>query len=665
MDIFDSFEQEEFDEGSNETQSETPFSQQQGPSERWKTGDEIGDSYRIYHTIGGPGTSGTSIVYLSYNRKLKGAFAIKTFQDRFLKDSIFVEAFKWAVGDWVMLDKHHNIIWARDADVFHDEESDADRPYVFLEYLMADKRYGPNLASWIDGGWLSLPLILNFAIQFCHGMIYADKKYRQMGKQFSHGNIEPSNIMITREKIIKITNFGLGKAFAEYNGYISPASSKDSAHQRLGFTKSGNIIGTPAYMSPEQCLGEKDIDLRSDVYSFGCVLYEMVTSRHPFQANSLSEYIFNHLKTVPKIPDTNEEFATVIMKCLEKDPRRRYQNFNELEKVLSEIYLRITGEVVNQPDDTPLKAWELNNKFIALNNLGFYEEAYNCLVQALRADPDYASTHVNLAIFYEEQDKLDDAIRELREVSRLYPDDGSAPFRMGVIYRMQGMYEEAIREYQEALKRDPNDNASHDNLAIIYEDQGRIDDAIKEYEEALRIYPDDADTFNSALAGLYFRQGERDESINSYKKCLKLEPEYAEAHFKMGNIYLSQGKFEEAMESYKEVIRLAPLDIFNASLADEIGEKYPQLKQEILEEERISRLFPKEWLQKQLTVQEAQSLLSLHSQPWDKLFAKMEDGDELWTFYNGRAAWHALAGRMGIVLLRNGELIDEIVTAMN
>jgi tetratricopeptide (TPR) repeat protein/tRNA A-37 threonylcarbamoyl transferase component Bud32 len=461
MGIVNAFKKRNSEEGLNKIQTGTPARPKEVFSGKWKVGDRIENRYEIHDIRGGPGKSGMGIVYVCYDREYKVLVAIKTFQDRFLKDHASINRFKWEAEAWVRLEKHHNIVQAK-----YVMEIDG-RPYVFLEYVVGDEQYGTDLSGWIWGGGLTLPLTLNFSIQFCHGMIYANRKFKETGKPFVHRDIKPSNIMITQDRVVKITDFGLVKAFAESGEDISSAVHGDESHQRLGLSKSGNRCGTPPYMSPEQCRGETDIDSRSDIYSFGCVLYEMLTRRNVFEARTIDEFIYHHLNTIPRSPKAHQTLDNVVLKCLKKEPVQRFQTFEELEEVLSELYHKLTGEVVKPPEGTALEVWELGNKGASLGTLGFHEEAVACLQQALTLDPSDYEVHVNLGVAYCNQGKADEGISEYRKALELYPNDARAHNNLGRAYFYQGRLDEAVSEYNEALRLNPNLAEAHTKLGYV------------------------------------------------------------------------------------------------------------------------------------------------------------------------------------------------------
>jgi serine/threonine protein kinase len=291
---------------------------------RWQVGDRIQGQYQIIKICGGPGKSGMGIVYVCYDHVFKSPVALKTFQDRFLSDQAAIDSFKREAETWIRLEKHHNIVTAKWVQMIEA------RPYIGLEYVAGDKRYGSDLSGWIWQGGLrqngnpDIPLILNFALQFCHGMTHAKKKFEEMGKPFVHRDIKPSNIMITQDRVVKVTDFGLVKSFVGAVGDIPSMMIGNGGHQRLGLSKSGGICGTPPYMSPEQCRGENDIDERSDIYSFGCVLHEMLTGRYVFGARTPEGFLKAHLNSLPQSPNVHPRFDKAVLRCLEKNPTDRY-----------------------------------------------------------------------------------------------------------------------------------------------------------------------------------------------------------------------------------------------------------------------------------------------------------------------------------------------------
>jgi len=148
----------------------------------------INNRLDIRRIEGGPGKSGMGIVYIGYDLLDKEPFALKTFQDKFLQDQVTITRFKKEAETWIRLEKHRTSFKLKYVTEING------KPYIFLEYVAGMK--GMEL-TWIAGSTkkgLSLPLALNFAIQFCQGMRYAEDKFNSAGSSFIHLDIKPSNI---------------------------------------------------------------------------------------------------------------------------------------------------------------------------------------------------------------------------------------------------------------------------------------------------------------------------------------------------------------------------------------------------------------------------------------------------------------------------------------
>jgi len=526
----------------------------------WVIGDVIDYSRQISKILGGPGKSGMGIVYVCHrigsDDFQEEIVAIKTLQNRFNKDRAMIERFKWEAETWVRLGKHHNIVEAKQVINYHR------KPYIYLEYVEGSRQYGSSLAGWIYGGGLyqhgkpDIPLIIDLATQFCHGMIHAERKFHEMAKPFVHRDIKPSNILVTQDKVIKITDFGLVKAFTNLGEDIPTTIVGEGVNRGFSLSKSGSVCGTPPYMSPEQCRGSKDIDVKSDIYAFGCVLYEMLTQRLVFDGRTMDEFIRHHLKTKPRSPNVRPDLDAVVMKCLEKKPADRYTGFKELESVLSHIYLKLTGKEVKEPDTVPIASREINNKGLSLFSLGQKEEAMSCFLEALRINPHDDEAHNNLGDVYKAQGKLDEAVREYQEALRIDPDDSTAHHNLAEAYQAQGNWDEATREHQWRLKGLGNYSWAHVEMGNVYQDQGKLDEAITEYREALRIDPNYG-TAHSYIGDTYKAQGKLDEAVREYQEALKIDPDDSRGHRHRGlaRAYQAQGRLDEAVREYREALK--------------------------------------------------------------------------------------------------------------
>ena len=197
------------------------------------------------------------------------------------------------------------------------EESDDGRLFIVMAYYD-----GKPLNKVIEERPLPLPLLLNYAIQIASGLGKAHEK------EITHRDLKPANILITGEDKVKIIDFGLAKA----------------AGQAM-ITKTGTTLGTYPYMSPEQAQGER-ADYRSDIWSLGVLIYEMVTGQRPFKSEYESALVYSILNEDPEPVTAMRsgvpmELERIISKCLEKEPENRYQRADDLlvdlRRVLNEL----------------------------------------------------------------------------------------------------------------------------------------------------------------------------------------------------------------------------------------------------------------------------------------------------------------------------------------
>lgn len=192
--------------------------------------------------------------------------------------------------------------------------------------------------------------------------------------------MKPENTLVTREGIVKITDFGLAKAAHSTQQDLPILSGDPSMPIRANVTRMGQIVGTPQYMSPEQWLSEST-DIRADIYSLGCMLFEMVAGRLVFDALNFAEWRKCHLEQKPEDLETvikglPTTIYAIIKQCLAKERSTRPSNFGIVQEALQKGYRELFGVEYNlntmheYPDSR-----EWTNKGISLTILGRNEEA--------------------------------------------------------------------------------------------------------------------------------------------------------------------------------------------------------------------------------------------------------------------------------------------------
>jgi serine/threonine-protein kinase len=277
-----------------------------------KTGDLFDKRYRIQREIG---TGGMSFVYAAVDEELKETVALKIIRPELVYDDELVERFKREVRIARQI-LHPNIIR-----VFEFGRAEVEGK-VFL-YLTMELLTGVDLASWLKRrGAISLNEILEVSIQICDALSEAHRH------GVIHRDVKPHNIFIDETGRATLVDFGISRL----------------AHLP-GLTDRNYVMGTPRYMSPEQVGGKDEIDHRSDIYSFGIVLYELCTQTVPFNGQTPVEVALRHIQEPPKPPRRINagvpiHLETAIMTCLQKKPEARFSSadrlLNELKRIASQ-----------------------------------------------------------------------------------------------------------------------------------------------------------------------------------------------------------------------------------------------------------------------------------------------------------------------------------------
>ncbi len=254
--------------------------------------------YRIDALLG---AGGMGEVYRGWDTRLRRAVALKFLAREFLSDPMAVERFEREARAASAL-SHPNICTVYDVG-----EMDG-RPFIAMEYLE-----GQNLRARLGGTALPRRNALEYAIQIAHGLAAAHRK------GIVHRDLKPENLWVTLEGRIKILDFGLAKL-------SEPATHPEATVSAS--TEPGRVMGTIGYMSPEQVRGQP-LDARSDIFSFGTILHEMLDGNRTFQGPSAIDTLIAILNTEP--PELADPAVNrLVRRCLEKDPEQRFQSTGDL-----------------------------------------------------------------------------------------------------------------------------------------------------------------------------------------------------------------------------------------------------------------------------------------------------------------------------------------------
>ena len=261
----------------------------------------IGDAYQVLEQIG---KGGMGLVYKARERATGRIFAVKVMHGDLCENKVAQKRFEQEVEAASKLD-HPNLV-----SVYAHGKTETGEPYLVMDYVE-----GKSLADLIeDEGRLSSGRTVEIVEQVAEAMREAHSR------GIIHKDLKPSNILLAShlgKDLVKVADFGI-------------ASMKDeSVDYTQTLTETADVVGSPKYMSPEQCTG-RQLDNRADIYSLGCVIYECQTGKPPFLGGNAIQIILKHMnEKAPDLPDSNP-FKNLVRNCLQKEKRLRYSTVDSL-----------------------------------------------------------------------------------------------------------------------------------------------------------------------------------------------------------------------------------------------------------------------------------------------------------------------------------------------
>lgn len=295
-------------------------------------GTMLGDRYEIIEPLA---DGGMGSVYKAKHKFMNRTVAVKTLQPFMMASGTALKRFQQE-AQAVSSMSHPNILTVYDFFI-----SDEGQPYLVMDYLE-----GTNLESIRKSGEpVDLVRALRIFVMTCSGLAHAHER------NIIHRDIKPSNIMLTTgedgQEIVKVIDFGIAKVMA------------DDPEEALNLTATGDVFGSPLYMSPEQCRA-KPLDARSDIYSLGCVIYATISGESPFRGMDPMECMFKQVNDNPRplgeacnctLPPGLEE---AVARAIEKDPEKRYQTMREFGEALANVLMELSPDTYKSISQIPI-----------------------------------------------------------------------------------------------------------------------------------------------------------------------------------------------------------------------------------------------------------------------------------------------------------------------
>lgn len=545
-----------------------------------ETGQEFGH-YRIISTLG---KGGMGEVYLAEDTKLHRRVAIKFLTADSIANEEANHRLLREAQAAAKLD-HPNIC------AVHEVAEENGRTFMVMTLVE-----GETLAARIKREPLELSAALNLACQV------ADAIAEAHAHGIIHRDLKPANVMITSRGQAKVMDFGLAKLSSPSIGTsgFDPASEGSTA---VLLTQPGTIIGTVPYMSPEQVHGQR-LDVRTDIFSFGALLYQMVSSQPPFAAESPAGVISAILTAEPPpLTQCPEDLRSVVNRCLEKDRERRYQTMRDVAADLENVRrqseagafsLPITNTVSRQdPDgDQPRRSFYTSRPILALTaivllaviagSIWFWRYTRSASTANVKAanSPAYDYYLRGKVNNIANRESNDTAIKLLEQAVKADPNYAPAWAELARAYNVKTSYfatdaekeklnEDAKVAVEKSLALDPNLASAHVARGLVlWNEANRFphEQAIQAFQRALALDPNLAEP-HQQLAAIFGHIGLLEKADSEIKKALDIDPSYTSARARLGMNNLFRGRYDEALSVLKTIPPKNNPDMTNSEMA--------------------------------------------------------------------------------------------------
>jgi serine/threonine protein kinase len=386
---------------------------------------------------------------------------------------------------------------------------------------------------------------LNIFIQVAEALVHAHDK------GVVHRDLKPSNILVSKtpggQDIVKIVDFGIAKITDEYHA------------DKTQLTQTGELIGSPWYMSPEQCRGD-DLDGRSDLYSFGCIMYEALSGKVPFDGENPVRILLKHISEpapqLPKSLDVGSALRRTIMRCLEKDPHDRYPSAAPLLNDLSQIQ---RGKSIF--------LWRLRwnkrkfRKFAPIAaTVALGASAVGYLIHA--SDEQRALTQPHVQHRVEQYNGLN--LMQLTDAIEQHPNNAKLYYDRGVLHDLRDERTNAIDDYSQAIALKPAYLSAYIARSRMYMLLAKYGEALKDADKAIRLAPDNHRALMTR-AYVFSAQERYLEAYNDCKHCITLASDEG-AYCELGRIMIKLARYKEAESYLDQALKINEAQPFSRGL---------------------------------------------------------------------------------------------------
>jgi serine/threonine protein kinase/Flp pilus assembly protein TadD len=502
---------------------------------------------------------------------------------------------------WISLPPHPRVVRA------FSFEFDGGLPNLMMEYMP-----GGNLRARMKDRPMALTECLRIAVEFCDGMRFLTDNNRIL-----HLDIKPENVLFDESGHVKITDFGLARAYidpgkkARASGFLPAWAARAGGEPNV-------VAGTMPYMAPEQLSGTKAPDTRADVYAFGVMLYEMLAGRRPFDALDARSYgrAIAKADIAPLPADVPRRLRELILRCLSDDPRKRFPGFADLLSQLVGLCedKGVIVELEDAPSDTGsesrLDANDWNSRGYAFAQSHNFDEALRCYQRGLSvlaieprsnnfvvtpgvekktnsSDALRAVLNTNMGALLVRMGRVGDAKAAFESALAVVPDDGVAYLRLGQIALLEGKIAEGLtllkkstecepgnfdlllkylraclacgdsketrRVFDEFLAAKRSDGPFLVAVGCVLDDEFGLGPALRCFDAALEFNEDSAIAWYNK--GVALQRADKDAlAIESYKNVVRLDRHHPFARCYLGILLIRCGQNEDGVAHLKRFL---------------------------------------------------------------------------------------------------------------
>jgi serine/threonine protein kinase/Flp pilus assembly protein TadD len=524
-----------------------------------------GENVGVYRVMTQLGSGGMATVFRAYHPSLDRYVAIKVLHPALKQDPQFFERFKREARIVANLE-HPSIIPVYDFSDHHGE------PYLVMRFIEGD-----TLKGKMDASPMPAADILKIMRPICQALDYAHKQ------GVLHRDIKPSNIMVSTDGTVLLTDFGLARMVQAGESTLSQDM----------------MVGTPQYISPEQAQGESQLDGRTDIYSLGVVLYEMLTGRVPFNADTPFATVHDHIYTPLPLPsDINPKISPdverLLLKALAKDPSDRYTTADDLLRALETTLYPTAPNAATAPRTTGVPGWVWAGGIIlvlcVLGGLLVGTLALRSRNQATLVDDGPASGPADSAatpVVDQPPPATGGSYPPHTQVARALTQQATEAIQ-------QREPEQAVALYQEAINADSHYLPAYIGLSRIFNQMGDKESSTATLQDAVRNNPDSVIAWAALGQNQLFVRGDPEAALLAFDEAAVLQPDSAIPHAGQALALTALDRTEEAKQAIDTALALEPdspeAHLANAYYLKEQGRRVAALRElrEIAQNDEIS-----------------------------------------------------------------------------